>query len=418
MKKAHVGLALLWAVISCPGIAQRKDSSIYRDRQPGYFQNTILKDLSEYQQDNKPAPKVYKMNFAGMDLPRDPSKYKTVWFNDPVSQGNTNTCWGFSTISFYESEVYRLTKQKIKLSEMYIVYYEYIEKAKYYVKTHGTSAFAEGSESNAVTRIMKMYGEVPESAYSGLKQGQPFHTHARLYDELNAYLQKVKEMHAWNEDEVVSTVRSIMNQYIGEPPSKVNAGPDGKGGATLTPSDYVKQVLKLNLDDYVDVVSLNEMPWYTKGEYKVPDNWWHSDDYYNVPLADFIQVIKKAIRNGYSLAIGGDTSEPGLDPNYQVAMVPTFDIPSDQINDDAREMRFMNGSTTDDHGMHLVGYQEKDGKDWYLIKDSGSGSRNGGEKGNSCFGYYFFQEDYVKLKMMDFTVHKDALKDILPRFKK
>jgi bleomycin hydrolase len=415
MKKTYFGLVLLFAGISA--FAQRKDSSIFRDRQPGYFQTTILKNINEYQQENKTPSKVYKMDYAGMDLPKDPAKYKSVWFSDPVSQGNTNTCWGFSTISFFESEIFRLTKQKIKLSEMFIVYYEYIEKAKYFVQTHGASAFAEGSESNAVTRIMKMYGEVPENAYSGLKEGQPFHTHAQLYDELNAYLLKVKEMHAWNETEVVNTMKAIMNQYIGEPPVKVSSSPNGKGGSQVTPNDYVKQVLKLNLDDYVDVMSLNELPWYTKGEYKVPDNWWHSDDYYNIPLTDFIQGIKNAIRNGYSVAIGGDTSEPGLDPNYQVAMVPTFDIPSDQINDDAREMRFLNGSTTDDHGMHLVGYQEKDGKDWYLIKDSGSGSRNGGEK-NSCFGYYFFHEDYVKLKMMDYLVHKDALKDILAKFKK
>ena len=396
------------------GHAQRKDSASFREKKPGYFQTTILKDLNQYQQnsDQSPAPKVYKMNFAGMDLPKDPAKYKSVWFTDPVSQGNTNTCWGFSTISFYESEVFRLTKQKIKLSEMFIVYYEYIEKAKYFVRSHGTSAFAEGSESNAVTRIMRMYGEVSEKDYSGIKEGQPFHTHAQLYEELNSYMQKIKEMHAWNETEVVNTVRSIMDQYIGSPPVKVNV--PGKGN--ITPKDYVIQVLKLKLDDYIDVMSLNQSPFYKKAEYNVPDNWGHSSDYYNVPLGDFIQGIKNAIRNGYSVAIGGDTSEPGLDPNYQVAMVPSFDIPSDQINDDAREMRFLNGSTTDDHGMHIVGFQEKDGKDWYLIKDSGSGSRNGGD-GNSCFGYYFFHEDYVKLKIMSYTVHKDAVKDMLTKFK-
>ena len=32
------------------------------------------------------------------------------------------------------------------------------------------------------------------------------------------------------------------------------------------------------------------------------------------------------------------------------------------------------------------------------------------------FGYYFFHEDYVKLKMMGFTVHKDAVKKILKKF--
>ena len=53
-----------------------------------------------------------------------------------------------------------------------------------------------------------------------------------------------------------------------------------------------------------------------------------------------------------------------------------------------------NKTTTDDHGIHLVGYMEKDGKDWFLIKDSGAGSRNTGDK-----GFYFYQEDYIKLNM-------------------
>jgi bleomycin hydrolase len=112
------------------------------------------------------------------------------------------------------------------------------------------------------------------------------------------------------------------------------------------------------------------------------------------------------------MAIGGDVSEPGYESHVQVAMVPTFDILSAYIDENAREFRFNNHTTTDDHGIHLVGYENKDGKDWFLIKDSGSGSRNAKNK-----GYYFYQEDYVKLKMMDFLIHKDAVKDLLSKFK-
>lgn len=65
--------------------------------------------------------------------------------------------------------------------------------------------------------------------------------------------------------------------------------------------------------------------------------------------------------------------------------------------------------------MHLVGYLTKDGKDWYLVKDSSSGSRNN-DPDASEFGYYFFSEDYLKLKMMGFTVHRDAVKDLLKKF--
>jgi bleomycin hydrolase len=77
---------------------------------------------------------------------------------------------------------------------------------------------------------------------------------------------------------------------------------------------------------------------------------------------------------------------------------------------------FSNGTTTDDHGMHVTGYYEQDGITWFLLKDSGAGSRTGGPEINRNFGYYFFHEDYVKLKMMTFLVHRDAIKDLLPKF--
>jgi bleomycin hydrolase len=32
------------------------------------------------------------------------------------------------------------------------------------------------------------------------------------------------------------------------------------------------------------------------------------------------------------------------------------------------------------------------------------------------FGYYFFSEDYVKLKMLDFMVHREAVRELLQKF--
>jgi bleomycin hydrolase len=151
-----------------------------------------------------------------------------------------------------------------------------------------------------------------------------------------------------------------------------------------------------------------QQPFGQQVEYEVPDNWWHSKDYYNVPLETFMKILKSALRGGYSVSLGGDISEPGKNAEKKVFMVPTFDIPSEFIDDSAREFRFGDGSTTDDHGIHLIGCKEAKGGDWFLIKDSGSSSFNAEPK-----GYYFLTEDYVRLKMMDFMVHKDAVKGFL-----
>lgn len=414
MKKLLTNLLSLLAAASAFSQNTDHDKIFFKESQPGYFQNTIMKDINESPVNAKPkeVTKSVKVDVTGKDFPTDPEQYKKIWHNKPISQGNTGTCWCFSTTSFFESEVYRITGQQVKLSEIYTVYWEYVERAKYFVAHRGDMNFGEGSETNAVAKIYRKYGIVPEDAYQGINYGSNFHSHAKMFDELEDYLNGVKEANAWNEEEVVSTVKSILNHYLGEPPTMVTIN-----GKSMTPQDYCTNVLKLKLDEYVDFMSLLEQPFYTQAEYKVSDNWWRDKTYYNVPLEEFINGVKTALKNGYSLSIGGDVSEAGFNAEGNVAIIPTFDIPASYIDDNARQFRFSNKTTTDDHAMHIVGYTEKDGVTWFLVKDSGSGSRNCGESCKS-FGYYFMREDYVKLKMMTMTVNKNAVKEMLAKFNK
>lgn len=407
-------IPLVLAAFSVHAQSPRKDKAVYKEYPTSYYRSTILKGINEYeegQQETKPR-RSFKVDLSNMDVPRDPAEYEKVWHTNPISQGRTGTCWCFSTTSFYESEVKRLSGKEVALSEMYTVYWEYVERARYFVQSRGKMYFGEGSETNAVARMMKKYGVVPREAYTGKKAGQKWHSHSAMYKELDAYLKGVKTRNAWNEAEVVATTRAILDHHLGAPPKSVKVG-----SKMVTPLEYMEKELNLRADDYVNFMSLMSSPYYEKAEYDVPDNWWNSEEYYNVPLQDFMTGMKEALKQGYSFAIGGDVSEAGLVSHEGVAVVPTFDIPSEYIDENARQLRFNNGSTTDDHAMHVVGYKEKDGETWYLVKDSGSGSRNCGEDCKS-FGYYFFHADYIKLKMMNFTVHKNAVKDLLRKINK
>ena len=412
MKKLGIIVTSIFITINLPSQV-KIDKAIFKEVQPGFYQNVIMKDVQQVKEQEAPKTtyRRFKVDLSNRDLPNKVDLYKQQWHNQPISQGNAGTCWAFSTVSFYESEVYRLTQQKIKLSEIYVVYWEYVEKVKEYVRTRGKSIVEEGSEANAVTRIIKNYGIVPADQYTGLLKGRKYHTHEEMKKEIDNYLKWVKEANAWNEEAVVATVKSIMNYHIGEPPTQVTWN-----GKTMTPQQFAKDVLKINPDDYVDILSYMQEPFYQKVLYDVPDNWWKCKDYYNVPLDEFMKALRKAIENGYTVAIGGDVSESGFDTETQCAIVPSFDIPVEYINDEARQFRFSNNTTTDDHGMHLVGYTDYKGERWYLIKDSSAGSRNNDPKAKE-FGYYFFREDYIKLKIMNFTVHKDAVKDLLEKFK-
>ena len=385
--------------------AQEKNKGVFVEPNDKFY-DEMLKSVDEFKNPPEEKKKSFKLDFTGMNYPQSKEEFKYFWHNDPISQGNTGTCWTFSTTSFFESEVYRLTGKQVHLSPIYTAYWEYVEKVKEFIHTRGESIVDEGSEANAVTKIYKQYGVVPTEAYTGLLPDQQFHDHSKMIKEIDTYLQNVKATNAWDEDEAVRVIKSIMNFYLGDPPTEFIVA-----GKQYTPKQYLTDYLKLNTDDYVDVISYMQQPYWQQVEYEVPDNWWHNKDYYNIPLDDYMKIIKNAIKNGYTMAIGGDVSEAGYDSWAKCAVVPTFDIPSEYIDEYSRQFRFSNKTTEDDHGIHLVGYEELDGKTWFLIKDSGAGSRNTGDK-----GYYFYNEDYVKLKIMDFMVHKDMFKEYLSKF--
>jgi len=349
-----------------------------------------------------------RFDMSTIAKPTSPADFKPAWHLPPVAQYNTGTCWSFSTTSFYESEIHRLSGRTIKLSEIYTVYWEYVEKVRRFVRERGDSLIAEGSESNAVPRIWKQYGIVPEQAYPGVLTPDGRHDHERLIGRLEALTGWVKEQELWDEEVVVAMARALLDRELGAPPPQVTWE-----GRVYTPKEFLRDVVRLDLDAYVEIMSTLSVPFYTQGEYKVLDNWWHDASYYNVPLAEWFAGFKRAVAQGATVAIGGDVSEPGLNGFEDAAVIPTFDIPSEYIDQDSREFRIDNQTSDDDHGLHLVGMtRTRDGHEWCLIKDSARSSRWG-----KFEGYYFYRDDFVALKMLTYTVHRDFVADLLAKFK-
>jgi len=360
----------------------------------------------------KAAPRTkLKSSLQGVVVPKSPAEFRQVWHHPPVCQQLTGNCWAYASTSFFESEIHRLSVRQVKLSELYTVYWEYVEKARRFVRKRGESEFPRGSQPNATIRIWRAHGIVPATDYSGLPPGRNIHADRRMYNLLRVYLDSIKEQADWDEEKVLTTVRTILDKYLGRPPERLRVN-----GGWLTPQEYLDRVVQLDLDDYVSVISFRQQPWYQWCVYEVPDNWWRSQDYFNIPLEKFTRLVREAAASGAGLCLGVDNSEPGFLFRESVAFIPCFDIPGGDIDDDSRQFRFTNGSTTDDHIVHLVGRQAPvrddpaGGGEWYLIKDSGTRPQNGRHR-----GYMFYHEDFVRLKTLCVLLHREQVERMLAR---
>lgn len=378
--------------------AQGTDKGVFKTYPAGFYHKVITKDIvgDEAWTKLKYEPKeVFKMDMDERIYPVDMTKYNIIFHIEPLSQGSSGTCWSYAATSFMEAESFRITGNKTKLSEMFNAYWEYMERAQEFVKTKGNIYIGEGSESNAILRIMKNHGMMPATAFTGLINKQNYNNHEEMFEQYESYLNSVKLNKEWDEKLVMDSVKKILDHFMGTPAEKFE-----HKGNEYTPKTFMTEVMQLNASDYFSFMSTKEIPFNQKGELVEDDNWWHCKDYYNLSLNDFNKLINYSVTNGYTVAICGDVSEPGYDQIAEVGIIPDFDIPAAYINDDARQLRLTNGTTTDDHCIHIVGYQKVGDLYWYLIKDSGSGAFDGRNK-----GYRFYHEDYIKLKMMNIMIH-------------
>ena len=86
---------------------------------------------------------------------------KNLEATEVPNQNRTGTCWSFSALSFFESELIRMGKGKHNLSEMYIVRNAYIGKAENYLRMYGHFNFGQGGAFHDIPWVIERYGIVP-----------------------------------------------------------------------------------------------------------------------------------------------------------------------------------------------------------------------------------------------------------------
>lgn len=362
---------------------------------------------------------IYKFTIT-KDLPTTPVR----------NQSRSGTCWCYSVVAFLESELIRTGKGEYDLAEMFIVRKNFEDKAEKYVRMHGTMTFSPGALFENALRVIRLYGLMPEEAYPGLNYGQELHMHTELDAITEAYTDAV----AKNRSKKLTTAwkdgyNGILDAYLGKTPEKFTYK-----GAEYTPQSF-KEMLGINMDDYVVITSFTHHPFYTKFALEVPDNYFWGESY-NVPLDELMQIIDHSVEQGYTVGWDSDVSEKGFRHRDGYAVVPEKDEDLDQADSDRarweaasgtkndkkkeesklepikekiitqqlRQKSFDNYETVDDHLMLISGTaKDQNGNTFYKVKNSWGTDRSRYE------GFLFASAPYVQYKTICILVNKNAI---------
>ncbi|WP_288317985.1 aminopeptidase C [Xylanibacter caecicola] len=348
-------------------------------------------------------------------------------------QNRSGTCWAYSTLSFFESEILKKTGKTYDLSEMFVASKDYMDRAILTVRMHGDSQFSQGGSAYDVYYVLKNYGICPEEAMAapGSMTGDSLANFNEFFSVMEPYVDAV----ARNKAKKISSqwkvgLQGILDAYLGKCPESFKYE-----GKTYTPKTFAES-LGLNFDDYVTITSYTHHPFWTQFAVEVQDNWrWPLS--WNIPMDDMMRIIDNAVENGYTVAWGGDVSEEGftrkglgiaydtkkvqsltgsdaarwlrLTPAKKSEKFDSLGVNAPEIvpTQEMRQERFDNWELTDDHGMLIYGVaKDQNGKEYYMVKNSW------GEYGDYK-GTWYMTKAFIAANTMDFMVNKNAIpKDI------
>ncbi len=348
-------------------------------------------------------------------------------------QNRSGTCWAYSTLSYFESEILKKSGKTYDLCEMFVANHTYMDRAIKAVRMHGDVSFSEGGSAYDVLYCLQHYGICPEDAMPlpGTLYGDTLANFSEFFSAMTPYVEalaksKAKKLSpAWK-----AGLQGIIDAYLGKCPESFTYE-----GKSYTPETFCKS-LGLDLDDYVTITSYTHHPFWTEFVVEVEDNWrWPLS--YNIPMEDMMRIIDNAIDEGYTIAWGGDVTEDGftrsglgiaydaekarsmagtdadrwfkLSDSEKKSKLDSLGVNAPEITptQQMRQDAYDDWETTDDHGMLIYGIaKDQNGREYYMVKNSW------GDYGDYN-GIWYMTKNYVAYKTMDYMVNKNAIpKDI------
>ncbi|MBR0243771.1 MAG: aminopeptidase [Bacteroidaceae bacterium] len=345
------------------------------------------------------------------------------------NQNRSGTCWAYSTLSFFESEILKATGKSYDLAEMYVCNKDYMERADVTVRMHGDCDFSQGGSAGDVLIVIKNHGIIPEDAMAkpGTMIGDTLANFNEFFSVMTPYVKAI----ATSKSKTISPqwksgLQGILDAYLGKTPETFTYE-----GKQYTPQTFAAS-LGIDWNDYVSITSYTHHPFYTSFAVEVQDNWrW--DHSYNVPMDEMMQIIDNALDKGYTVAWGGDVSDEGftrqglgvlynketadglsgsdqarwlnMKPAERAHLIDSLGIAAPEIvpTQEQRQKDFDSWELTDDHGMHIYGLaKDQNGREYYMVKNSWGPT-------GEYKGTWYMTKAFIAARTMDFLVNKNAI---------
>ena len=336
----------------------------------------------------------------------------TVIVQNPITpvkdQNRSGTCWAYASLAYFESEILRKTGRVYDLSEMFLANKDYMDCAVYHVRMHGESRFSEGGSVTDALEVARNYGLCPQSAMpiGGSLSADSLANFTEFFSLLKPYVEAVAKPKEDKENESkvdkISPqwkvgMQKILDQYLGACPETFEYE-----GMTYTPMTFANS-LGLDFDDYVSVTSYTHHPFYKRFPIEAPYKWRFSLSY-NLPLDEMMQVIDDALMAGYTVAWGGDVSEPGFFRDGFALSLDMVNFKEFTPSQKRRQERFDSHEQTYDHVMLIYGMvKDKDGNILYMVKNSWG-------KTGDFDGIWYMTRNFIADNTVYVVVNKHAIK--------
>ncbi|MCR5216420.1 MAG: C1 family peptidase [Lachnospiraceae bacterium] len=265
-----------------------------------------------------------------------------------TNQKASGRCWIFAATNVLRYEMIQKFKlETFELSQNYLFFYDKLEKANYYLESVlktvdepidgrlfsfiNANPLQDGGQWDMVANLIRKYGVVPKEAYPDAASA----TSSRFFDQylttrLREGAMQLRELATQGAKSMVLQKKKIavMDDIyrmlcisLGQPPKTFDFTMRNKDNKVtqdfgITPQEFFKKYIGLNLDDYVGLIHSPQKskPYNQLYTVKFLGNVAEGKDivYLNLPMEKIKKAAISQLKDGHPVWFGSDCSKFGL----------------------------------------------------------------------------------------------------------